>query len=219
MKCEGSAMRGDVLLGIVRASGDDASANALLQEFQRGYPIERLLPLLRSSQEHEVRAGVWIASEMGAEIHPLLNDCVGLLAHPERYVRFFALDCVLSAATNSDGAAIAAALRLIDDEDDAVRWKAMNFAANASHDQLVAGAACLSEDVRDNIEWLTTINAADAPAVQERLTSGSGLTRRVAVVAAVRTRDRDETALRSALHSFDEEIRSFAEERTGDAPP
>jgi len=123
------------LIDRLRAGGNDSAANDLLTEVFRGHPVESLRRLLHSDEETAVKAGAWILSELGVRAAPMMADIVALLGHPLRYVRFFALDAVLASATSEDGVAVATAIGLINDPDDAVRWKALTFLAWARADQ------------------------------------------------------------------------------------
>src|SRR5262245_45864713 len=114
------AQRGDELIDRLCAGADDSLAGDLLTEVFRGYPVENLRQLLTCDSDTAARSGAWILSELGDRAAPLLDDSVRLLAHPLRYVRFFALDAVLVNATAGHGPVVAAAIALIVDPDDAV---------------------------------------------------------------------------------------------------
>jgi hypothetical protein len=101
---------------------------------------------------------------------PVIADIAALLDHHLRYVRCFAVDAVLASATAEDGAAVAAAVGLIDDPDDAVRWKALTFLAWASADQLAAGGDVLA--ALDDLGRLARVFAAAATVRLARLDRG-----------------------------------------------
>jgi hypothetical protein len=54
------------------------------------------------------------------------------------YVRFFAIDAVLTSATSDDGKVLAKAIALFSDSERAVRWKAGHFLSKATRAQLDA---------------------------------------------------------------------------------
>lgn len=207
--------RGDVLLARVLQDGDDASANELLNEFFAGYPVERLRLLLGSNVDHGVRAGAWIASELGSRIEPLIDEVAKLLHHESRYVRFFALDSVLMGAGPNAAPILAAAVELVEDPDPALRWKAMGFLANASREQLAASARHLGRSpLGDLVRWLLrSVASGDTPAIESRLGNEASPRRLFAVVAAARLAPSDLSPLRRAAKADDDEIRSFATER------
>jgi hypothetical protein len=200
------------LLQRVLAGGDDEAANELLQAFFRGLPVERLLLLLRSDSEDAVRAGAWIASELGEQAEPLVAEFASLLDHPARYVRFFLVDAVLASATSRDGDAIARAVSKLRDPDEAVRWKALHFLAKASEDQLAAGSDCLADpELRSQLQWLLT-DAMDPIEVLARLDADDVLGQMVAAAAAARLATQDPTPLERAAASGHPEVSSFASE-------
>ena len=114
--------RGDVLIERIRQGGNGEAAQELIEELAAGYPVANLRRLFQSERDDAVETGAWIASELGERVVPLLGDLSGLLRHRLRYVRAFALDAILVATSPNNGDAIAEAVRLIDDEDEGVRW-------------------------------------------------------------------------------------------------
>jgi hypothetical protein len=205
----GAVQRGDALLQEVLSGANDDAANDLLKEFFSGYPIDRLRLLLRSDADDPARAGAWIASELGDRAHLLLDEFPALLHHPLKYVRFFAVDAVLAAATPRDGEVIAKAVALIQDAEEAVRWKVLRLLSRASKAQLEAALPYVSVgEVGACLHWLLT--AGDAlPEVTSRLERGQ-LDRLFAVAAAARLTNGREVALRCAASSTDSDISTFA---------
>lgn len=204
--------RGDELLTRVCAGENDSTANDLLDEFHAGFPVERLSRLLRCDEEHAVKAGAWIASELGANVAPVMDDLSLLLDHPVRYVRFFVLDAVLAGATPEHGEVISRAMRLLRDRDEAVRWKALHFLTKTTSDQLSAAIPHLRDDRLARLTAWMLNPETDTVGVIERLQDTDGLTRLFAGAAAARLRDRDPAALKRAAASSDRELGSFAEE-------
>lgn len=207
--------RGDHLMSRIVADGDDEATHDLLNEFYSGYPVARLRRLLESKEARVVQAGAWIASELGDLITPLIPELSRLLSHPSKHVRFFVLDGLLNAGTPEHGQALGAAVERIQDHDEAVRWKAMNFLARASDEQLLASMPFIGRrDVADSVQWLIDSDRSlDAIAVIRRLQDPDHLSRIVAAAAAVRLASRDEAALERAAASLDREINSFAREQ------
>lgn len=188
------------------------AANDLLHELFSGYPVENLTRLLRAGDDTCVRTGTWLLSELGERAAPLTGELPVLLGHPLRHVRFFALDVVL--VNGRHGGVLAPALKLTQDPEAAVRWKALSFLAGASQDQLAAGAAGLEAGrVRDLTEWL-----AGRPASRDvvaRLGDSDLTTRLFAAAAAARLAAEDTGPLEAAARAEDREISSFASERLG----
>ncbi len=113
-----SAARGDTLIEHILRHGDTGGeiSNDLIGEFYRHhYPVEKLIPLLRSESDETVRTGAFLVEELGAKAAPLLPELVRLLDHPDVWIKSGALSAVLVAATNQDGEIIGKAVSLITD--------------------------------------------------------------------------------------------------------
>ena len=196
---------------------DGILVNDLLREFHRGYPIEKLRPLMLSDNEKVAKVGIWVASELGGKAAPLLDDLTKLLHHPERYVRYFAIDSLLTCATREKEAAIAAVVSMLDDTDGAVRWKALDFLSRASAEQLEAGLSCLSKTEPDSLHLvgLRRLLGGDAGSPNEALSllgSDSSTLRKYGVVAAVRMAEVTQEPLAVASSIDDEDVSGFAKD-------
>lgn len=196
---------GHELIDRLAADGSDEAALALLAALNRDeVSVADLRPLLQSPDPAVAKAATWVASELGDRAAPLLDLVPGLLAHELRYVRFFALDVVLVAG---DAQLVARGIELCGDPDEAVRWKAMLFLSRLSAGQLGAAVPYLrDEQMRVLTSWL--VSPSDVAA---RLSDPDSLTRRFAVVAAVRTR----SFLDEATASADTEFATFARDHLG----
>ncbi len=188
-------------------------ANDLLAEFQLGYPLENLRPLLHSENPDVADVGAWIASELGTWGEQLLPDVLPLLRHPAKNVRFSVIDCILLWAT--DGAELSAAIKLTEDSESSVRWKAMDFLSLATRDQLQLALSYLDE-VEPNsthvrgLRWLLSWDASDANAVKAALQNENALLRKYAVVAASRMAKADREPLSYAASVKDPDVQNFA---------
>jgi hypothetical protein len=211
-----STERGDALIERILTVGDidGKVSNDLIAEFYtHGYPVEKLIPLLRSDDDKTVKTGAFLAEELGAKAAPLMPELMRLLGHRDRNVRFDILDAVLVAASSSDGEVIARAIALINDRDRAVRSKTLNFLARADREQLVAGLPHVANrEVSAGLGWLVEVeeSAADEQVVS-RLIAEDRLVRWFAAVAAARAFRRSPDPLNRAAESSDEELREFAE--------
>jgi hypothetical protein len=210
-----ASARGDELITGLIAGGPDTLTNELLAEVFHGYPVTELRRLLYSDTEAAVRAGAWIVSELAADAAPLIDDIAVLLGHRLRYVRFYAVDAALTAARPADGPVIARVIGMINDPDDAVRWKVLDFLTRASDEQLAAAVPLLTDaTLRMHAGWL--LRAATDPAaaadVLARLDHPDRLARVFAVAAAARQAELDRSLLERAVGSADEEVSSFARE-------
>jgi HEAT repeat protein len=208
--------RGDKLIEHILTVGDTGGqvSNDLIGEFYtHGYPVEKLIPLLRSDDDETVKTGAFLAEELGTKAAPLMPELMRLLGHQDRNVRYDILDAVLVAASSSDGEVIARAITLMTDPDRAVRSKALNFLARADREQLVAGLPHVADrEVSAGLGWLVEVEKS---AVDEEVVSRLGdedrLVRWFAAVAAARAFRRSPDPLNRAAESSDEELRAFAE--------
>lgn len=207
--------RGDASLAQVMANGGEASAIDLLSACFAGYPVERLNKLLMSTEEGHVRIGAWIASELGAQAEPLLDQLTLLLNHSSRYVRFFALDGILMGAGPEHSYPLATAIELIRDSDTAVRWKAMNFIARATVKQLASSLERVQDrQVAELLRWLLRVVADDGRAeVVAYIAATDRLSRLFGAIAAARLAIEYPAGLDLAVTSEDLEVSAFAKEQ------
>jgi hypothetical protein len=217
-----SDMSPGMILERIRAESDATSSvfgdltNSLLKQFQRGYPLENLRPLLQSDNSNLISAGIWIASELGREGEPLLGDVLPLLKNPLKRVRFFAIDCISLWATPSNKRALASAVGLMNDNEAAVRWKVMEFLSLASPGQLKAALAYLEDMVPESphisgLQWLLSPGASNPNGVESTLQSMDSLTRKYGVVGAARMSKVSQEPLRYASSVDDPDVKNFAD--------
>ena len=205
------------IAAIPDAPNSGALANELLSAFHRGYPVEKLRPLLTSEDERVVRTGTWLASELGEKGRPLLRDIAPLLSHPAKNVRFFAIDCVLCWATPANGRELYSVLSLIEDPEPNVRWKVMDFLTLASPEQLQS-ALLIMEATRsdgghaERLRWLLGTGGQTPDEVVAAIRSKNLLTQRYGVAAAVRMAQRTGDLLSDAPLSPDPAVNQFVQD-------
>jgi len=189
--------------------------NGLLSEFHRGYQLENLRPFLHSDNLDVLRAGAWIASELGQSGSPLLGDVVPLLGHPDRRVRVYALDCLLLWANSSQGQVIASTLAFLDDSDDRIRRKEMDFLSRASEEQLAAAMLFVTKSnpqskYKSGLDLLLGKDNLSAMAIAA-IGSGNVTLMKFGAVLARRTRRLSLDPLKLALSSINDDVKLFAE--------
>lgn len=213
---------GDELIERIRAhpADDDVVgpvANDLLGELYAGYPVENLRPLLHSDDEAVVRTGAWLLSELAELAAPMTDELPALLSSPIRNVRYHAIAVALENAGERHGPVIAQVMNLSQDPDSAVRWKVLQFLAEATIEQLQAGASALPPgQVKELAEWLILQDGEkpDLPGIVTRMRAGDPVTRLFAAAAAASLSVEEDTSLlEQAAMAEEEEIRSFAQER------
>jgi hypothetical protein len=205
--------RGDELISALRdgSAGEEwpSIAQELLRELYAGFPVDRLIPLVRSDTPAAARSAAWLLSELGTRAEPLIGEAARLLGDPARYVRFFAVDAVLAAAGDEQAPVIARAIGLAGDPDEAIRRKVLVLLSRMDGGRLTASLPHLSDPV---LRELTSGLIAGRPPAEIRtaLADTDPMRRRFAAAAAVRTADLDDGPLRAAIESPDEEIATFA---------
>jgi hypothetical protein len=213
---------GDDLIERIRThpADDDIvgpAANDLLGELYAGYPVENLGKLLHSDNEVVVGTGAWLLSELVELAAPMMDEIPALLSSPLRAVRYNAIAVVLENADERHGPIIAQVMNLSRDPESGVRWKVLEFLAEASIEQLEAGASCLPPgQVKELAEWLILQDGEepDLAGIVIRLEAGDPVTRLFAAAAAASLSDEEDMSLlEHAAMVEEEEIRSFAQER------
>jgi hypothetical protein len=202
------------LSSLMRREGDlDALAHALLEACFGGFPIENLSELLTSADPTLDKIGAWISSELGRKAQPIHTTVAKLLQSKSSYARFFALDTVLVCAGDSDGEMLAEAIKLVDDSESSVRWKAVQFLAAASPRQLDTAGNVLRTRGHTDMAYAVRELAAGSKGdhgIEDLLASESGTLRRIGLAGAVRRFREDDSTLKSAVLSNDIEIAETA---------
>ncbi|GLW06886.1 hypothetical protein Misp01_20160 [Microtetraspora sp. NBRC 13810] len=208
----------DLMARILARPADDGvlgqAANDLLNELFGGYPVENLRTLLHSGDDDAVQTGAWLLSELGEQAEPLLDEVPGLLAHPRRQVRFFAVEFVLLAADERHAGIIAQALTLSRASDTAIRWKVLHFLTMASTEQLMAGLSRLADLEVGRLTAGLVASDTEDPDPGEVVAGMEGddpVARLFAAAIAARMAEDDPALLRHAARVRDEEISSFAQ--------
>lgn len=205
--------RGDHLIEQILAapSSSQELANDLLVEFNRGYPVAALARLLSHPNDDVTEAGAWLASEMPGRLGPLTGRAASLVGHQRPGVRFFAIDVVLDNVADN-GELVAAALGLINDVDDGVRWKAMRFAMLADDAQLRTAKSFLNEHEREALGASGLLSGDGGEHQEQRVKAGldasDDVLRRWSAAAAARLGS--EALLEIATRSNDQEVSTFA---------
>lgn len=192
-------------------------AMQLLHRLNEGGDQGVIVRLLRHDTAKLAELGAWLASELGAQCAAIYPDVVRHLRHPGWRVRFWLLDCVLACAGEQQAADLATAAKLLDDENSAVRWKAMQFLARASTQQLEFARDCLSAQSREGdlvrgVSVLADVDAGRYDEILPLIHHDRALLRKLGGVAAVRARGAQRHFLDVAMASDDEEVRSFAKD-------
>jgi hypothetical protein len=207
----------DVLARRILDSKDwGIAANELLSEFHRGRPVEQLRPLLRSREPLVVRAGSFIADELGSKAAKLIDVVSELINFPDRHVRGNVIGSLLNCATADHPSQIAAVVSLLDDPDWPIRWKTMEFLSRAAPHQLQAASRHFqrldaSSGHAAGLNWLLSEDGREPAQINAWVSSDSPLSRKYGVIAATRIASLNEQPLRSTTSSPDEDVHRFAD--------
>jgi hypothetical protein len=169
--------------------------------------------LLLNDDPEIVKAGAWIASELGGKGKSLLDAVFPLLEHPDSRVRFSVIDCILLWADSSHGLQLASVLRLLSDSESRVRWKALEFLSRASKEQLSAALLYLEifEPQSKNIQGLRALLRAEKPLdAMASLQDSDELIRKYGAVLARRLAHVSKEPLLFAASLDDVDVKDFA---------
>jgi hypothetical protein len=208
--------RGDELIEHILTAGDADGkvSNELIGEFyNHGYPVEKLIPLLHSDDSATVRAGAFLAEELGAKATPLLPELARLLDYTDTWVKSGVLSAVLTSATDRDGAAVGGAVSLITDDERPVRKMAFELMARADRSPLVAGVAYVNDSqIAALLEWVLEVEdeSRDDDEIAARLRESDGLAQVCAAVAAARVYGRNPHYLQRAASLGESDAQALA---------
>lgn len=198
------------------ADADGRLPDQLLMEVRKGYPCKHLRLLLSSPSDDAVKIGAWIASELGPDGAELVQAMARRLKHPLKAVRLYALDCVYLWATEKHGRELAGALRLLEDSDKGVRWKALDALLYATPDQLTAAIGYMERTDPESVHvsglwWLIDLDEEERQEqIAEQLISETPMFRKYAAVAAAQAAEACPELLEKCSESDDPDLVEFA---------
>ena len=207
--------KADLLLqNLERDPNNGELANDLLEQIFQGYPVENIRCLLLSHDESLLKAGIWIASELGSKCRPLHKEISTLLNNPNYYVRFFAIDCVLSTLHKDDHELILKVSDLLEDQNAVVRRKVMDFLARIPAEQIsdvlqISAFSSLRREHKEGIELMIS-PAQSQDLIQKFISCENPILRRYGASAAARIYRDHPNLLDLAFESDDDDLRIFA---------
>jgi hypothetical protein len=181
----------------------------LLQTYFKGAPLDTLRPLLRSGDLLIQREAVWVASELGAQAFPLLDDVVPLIDSGDRYLTFHAMESVTVCATGVRAPEFVHVVAKLEDPDEVLRSLSMFLMSNAETSQLVGAVEGELHRVhQEGLRLLLDASASDE-AVLAFIHSDEPLRRRYGAVAAARLYERSPQLIDEVRTVEDGEVGSF----------
>lgn len=172
-------------------------AHDLLQLYFRGLSLDSLAELLRSKDVHVVRSAAFVASELGSAARPLLGEAIALAAHPDRFVRFHALDVITVCGDGLDAGSFAHVARVVASDDDGLAGFAMRLVSRAAREQLVGAAHELASDHR-HAAGLRALVESEPGTIEALIHSSDNLLRRYGAIGAMRLAEAHPELLREA---------------------
>jgi hypothetical protein len=200
--------------------GDGELANDLLSQFNKGFPLENLRPLLTSGNLHTQATAAFLVAEISPRLSFNMNCVVAeiadLLDSKVVRIRFDAIEALLGCTTPADGTILGRLMLRLDDEVFGIRWKVAQFVRLAERWQLrlaVENAVDLCPDsafpilAKAHGQYLN----ATTNTVRWLLDHPNTLVRRFGAAVAARPRYVvDEHLLAMAEASHDVEVREIA---------
>lgn len=205
------ALVSSVLLG---HDADGSLVNVLLGRLYDGADVRMVVPLLESGDARAIGGGLFIASELGTRVAPLLDHVLKQRQHHDTLFRALVVDAIGEAAAEAPAAAVAVALESLLDDATAVRYAAAWYLLRTSlpiigkglplvRDRGLASALSgfLQQVSRGGRADVLDASALDRLPREQRL---------LALLAAARTGDR--TSLTRLAESRDALVRSISRE-------
>lgn len=192
-------------------------AYQLLDEYFSGLPVETLRPLLSHQNVYVQHAAVWVASELGAQAAPVLDDSLPMITSDDRFLSYHALEIAIVCAVGDLCDRFVRVPVALESSDDVIRRLAMRLMSRADAAQLEAAAKAaeqngLSETHRTGMKLLAAGDTAGVDDIKEMLASDSALARSYGAVAAKRLAGKHPTLLDIAAGLDDPHIARFVRE-------
>lgn len=196
----------------------------LLKRFFRGFPVEKLRPLLKHDKKLVRREAVWIASELGDQACDLLPDVVPLLESDDRFLKYRALH-VVTVCWREHPDELVKLLRALESSDVVIRGEALFLTSNlfrisdTDADKLKPVLETFqAEGEQAHARGLELVIEADEltnDEIRSALRDDEGLVRRYAAVAAVRKFEESPELYAELKGSEDPDLVDFAERIEG----
>lgn len=202
------------MIALVLSGDERCFGQELYGAFRRGFPIENLRPLLRSSEPETLGLGSYLVYELGGRARGVIDDIVPLLESEYPQVRSNAIIALMGCATRFEGTALGNVISLLDDPEPFVQRGAMRFVQNCEDSQLHAGvfhAARLNpgtvfEDFPSflGMKWPDHGNIS-AKSMAKLLSHESPIVKRFGVGLAARPRKVVDEGLLEIAYQYDDE--------------
>ncbi len=190
--------------------------NELLDAFQKGFQVGNLLDLLNSKNTKIVRAGIWIASELGCRACVLYAEIKLIsMSTNDAKIKFYFIDCVLVCA--EDGESIVMTAYFLEDVVAFVRWNTVNFLYKLSPKQVQVAIDWMRLNSNKRDEYYIGFqllgksdnNSTSVEEISDLLQAQDPVLKKFAIASAIRRRIDREVVRNLGDLSMDEDIVNF----------
>ncbi|WP_028314436.1 hypothetical protein [Desulfatibacillum aliphaticivorans] len=196
---------------------DEGKTYSLLQECFHGYPLNKLSPLLASSNIVVQQAAIWVASELGRDAVPLMDDVMPLVDHKDRYIKYHALEVVMICSFGEHLNKFLSIVFSLTSDDVVIRRLAMRLLANANKAQIMNAINMLEgKDAGQHSHHLMGLDALinaisyDEMQIVSMMNSDVSLIRKYGALVAEENCNRFPHLIKMAGSSSDSDISEFA---------
>ncbi|HAL83340.1 MAG TPA: hypothetical protein DCO83_14800 [Mucilaginibacter sp.] len=189
----------------------------LLQECFTGFPLENLIPLLKSDDEDILKPIIVILSELAFQAFDLLPYVVPLINCEDSFIRYYALECIF---LNSSGVYIDEFIHVINgisDQDESNRNLIMHLLSNADRYQLEAGVKLVAKHKianyklhQEGLRKLLSSDNMDDSEIMQMLNSNEPLLQQYGVMIAKEVYKNNSKLIDYALTSKNEDVKTFS---------
>ncbi|AMS40881.1 HEAT repeat domain-containing protein [Aminobacter aminovorans] len=96
-------------------------------QFDKGFPIDNLRPLLSSPSEKVLGLGAFLANELGWRARAMIPELAELMGSSNAGIRFNAIGALTDCTTQEHGEILGKLLQCLEDPDSGVRWRVIEF--------------------------------------------------------------------------------------------
>ena len=191
------------------------SAYGLLQAYFAGFPVETLRPLLRSGDPLIQRAAVFVASELGDQARPLVDDVIPLMESGDRYLQYNAMEITAVCCDGEQAGKFAHVVLQLGNDDPVLRVLAMRLMSKADVAQLAAAGQRLAcgKGVHSaheiGLRALTAEDNADSGVVAQMIHASEPLLRRYGAIVAKRLLRKLPVFMNEVASSDDPDLQAF----------
>lgn len=191
-------------------------AYQLLQHYFRGFSIETLRPLLSHHHDSVRRAAIFIATELGEQVHQIIDDIVPLVHDPDLRIAWDAMESIMLCSTKAKPNYFFVIVRKLEDPSDSLRRLAMRLIARANDVQIENAMKQFDKPGSVNalrtqgLSILSKSKMVDTQAIQAMLDSNILLLRYYGAIASSRYAESNPELLVYASTNDDPDVSRFA---------